>query len=499
MSIQTLAEFIDGLVDDGLAAVTETAQHLIVHDLQADNVRALVQQLDTLFDDYEVRDDEGTTHELTQLTEAFSPFRVSIEKPASPEGEVRYLTNTAFKLALQSEPPFSVIKVGRLRCSISTLGCAFLPWDEVVVDQPSLSTGDPNLIVRDLRREDRLPLSLAPWLLVEPEMWKPDCPAASLWADAAARRLIRMLADEISPDGRAQYFGNSSRVAVDSSRLLSNTDYCLSDSSFIALQTTALWIVEEPKQMAMRHALFSGEIARIAVFHQDVVQLLEDNCEAAFEAAKIAYRLGLSELGGTALKLLANLRAEVADQITKSTDTTRQLILSLAAALSVGVGLIAARLSASAPQWTLMAVMVVATGYVILVGFAGWRFVHSLRANRQHWRRHLYRFLPRKHYREMVVNPTNRSIFDYKGAVFLSAFCLIIVWIGLSMTEPMQKPEGPHVDEQGETKTPAPAAPLESADQTTEDFTNNDGSEDEYSGVDDNTAENTDDGVEPDQ
>jgi hypothetical protein len=99
----------------------------------------------------------------------------------------------------------------------------------------------------------------------------------------------------------------------------------------------------------------------------------------------------------------------------------------------------------------------------------------------------------------MVVNPTNRSIFDYKGAVFLSAFCLIIVWIGLSMTEPMQKPEGPHVDEQGETKTPAPAAPLESADQTTEDFTNNDGSEDEYSGVDDNTAENTDDGVEPDQ
>lgn len=104
--------------------------------------------------------------------------------------------------------------------------------------------------------------------------------------------------------------------------------------------------------------------------------------------------------------------------------------------------------------------MLLAAGYVILVGFAGWRFVYSSRALRQHWRRRLYRFLPRKYYHEMVVKPTIRSTLDYPIAATLSAVCLIMVWIGLSVTEPRLKPKSPSNIDQGDVDPAAPFPPI---------------------------------------
>lgn len=438
MSLIKLAEFIDDLVDRVPVAVTETLGHVIIHDVPTAVVRELVDLLIEPLDAYQIQDAGGNNHPLAGLDEGFSPFRISVEKPASSADSICFLTNTAFERLLQDEHPYHTIEVARLETRIVTIGCQYVPWgcgDATFVQGLGR---DPNLVVRDLRRNNRLPDSLSIWMLVEPLPDVTPCAAYCIWTDAAVRRLIPALAEEISPDGTNLYFGLASRVVVDASRLSAESSGYLPHEQFLLLQAVVGWVFELPKQTSMRHALFGGELARIATYQQDVVALFAEGAGTTLDAAKIAYRLGLSELSSAALKLLTELRSEVADQISKSSDTTRQLVLSLAAAISVGIGLIAARVGESAPISTLMVLMAIASGYVALVGFIGWRFVESLQANRQHWRRHLYRFLPRKHYREMVVRPTDRSIRDYVIASVFSALSIVVLWGGLLLSAPVE-------------------------------------------------------------
>ena len=319
------------------------------------------------------------------------------------------------------------------------MGIQILPWDAEPEEFDREDVSNPLLFLTDLRSDGRVPDRLENWILREPAEWREGCDASKIWRWAATKRLIPALSVQVSHDGEMLGFGTSPRVSLSASRLLAIEPVEAEQRAFSSLQQAARWVFEEPKQTGMRHGLLNAEVARIASFNQDAVELFAENCSIILETSQIAYRLGLSELSGNALQMLSQLRSEVSDQIRKSTDSTRQLVLALAGALSLGIGLVAAKLSSAAPDNILVTVLLVATAYVVLVGYVGFQYVNSLRSSRKAWREHLYHFLPEATYTQMVVKPIKNAFRDYIGACVISGLSLLAVWYALNVTQSLEE------------------------------------------------------------
>lgn len=439
MPAAELAEFIDTLVAKHGVRVTESPEHVILSEVPILHVVECANRVHEPLSLDEVADAAGQAHEIKDLDESFGPYRIRIGKNEPDPAVFRIVSNSAFERLLRQEFQHDTVKVARLEMPILTMGIQILPWDDEPEKFERENVSNPLIFLTDLRPEGRVPDRLENWILRKPTEWRESCEASKVWQWAATKRLIPALSVQVSHDGETLSFGTSPRVSLSASRLLSHEPLEAEQRAFSSLQQAARWVFEEPKQTGMRHGLLNAEVARIARFNQDAVELFTENCSIILETSQIAYRLGLSELSGNALQMLSQLRSEVSDQIGKSTDSTRQLMLALAGALSLGIGLVAAKLSSAAPDNVLVTVLLVATAYVILVGYVGFQYVNSLRSSRKAWREHLYHFLPEATYTQMVVKPIGNAFRDYIGACVISGFSLLAVWCALNVTQPPEE------------------------------------------------------------
>ena len=436
MPAAKLAEFIDTLVAQHGVRVTESPEHVILSGVPTSHVVECANRVLEPLSLDDVTDAAGQTHSIEDLDESFGPYRIRIGKNEPNQTVFRIVSNSAFERLLRQDFQQDTVKVARLEMPIITMGIQFLPWDAEPKQFEREDVSNPLMFLTDLRPDGRVSDKLGNWILRNPTEWREGCEASKVWRWAATKRLIPALSVQVSHDGETLSFGTSPRVSLNASRLLSNEPLEVEQKAFISLQEAAHWVFEEPKQTGMRHGLFNAEVARIAHFNQDVVELINENCSIILETSHIAYRLGLSELSGNALQLLSQLRSEVFDQIVKSTDSTRQLALALAGALSLGIGLVAAKLSSAAPESVLITALVVASSYVVLVGYVGFQYVNSLRSSRKAWRDHLYHFLPEATYTQMVVRPIGNAFRDYIGACMISGVSLLAVWCALIVSQP---------------------------------------------------------------
>ena len=411
MSQIALAEAIDALAAAGRAFVAEGEGSVTVSGLSAADAAALRGQGTGLGWPQELFDREGQAWAPAQAPDPdFEPFRLVLRKPEPPPDTLRLLTDTAFAGWLERGHPAARWQVARLAGAIVAQARVLGPWDARLEAAPAAPAGrSPRALVREYGARRLVPDDLRPWLAapLPPDLFA--TPTAGVWTRAAATALVLSLGDELDPHDGTIRFRGPPRLRLPAPPADWDVAGTLGHDGFHALQDAARWVFENEREAEMRHVLLATELARSGTDAPDTPRFLREHLAGALEGAQIAYQVTLADASRDTLRLLADLRKAVTEETGKLSDLSRQLMASVASALALGVGLVAARVMASAPPVLVAAVMAVAAAYVLVVIVSGFHFIGLQRQLRAEWQPRLYRFLSLQDYARMVSGPAARA------------------------------------------------------------------------------------------
>ncbi|EPB6601544.1 TPA: hypothetical protein ACSPLY_005023 [Pseudomonas aeruginosa] len=220
--------------------------------------------------------------------------------------------------------------------------------------------------------------------------------------------LSRCFANEIDATGSRLSFKGPPKLNLTIKEVVEgDTQMVLKD--FDVVQDAAVWVFENAREAEVKHILLSAEIARSGRADGEVQQYFKENLSAALDCAKIAYQMSVSEITKDTLKSLGDLRKAVTEETSKATEATRQAITAISTALTVGMGLIVARLTLQINPYLISLVMAVAFGYTTLNVMSGRKFINIQRKLRHDWQPKLYRFLSEAEFKKMVGDPIEQA------------------------------------------------------------------------------------------
>lgn len=435
MSPITFAEAIDALASAGRAFVAEGEGSVTVSGLSTPDAAALRAQAGALGWPRELFDREQQAWAAEAAPDPdFAPFRLVVRKPDAPADTLRLLTDTAFADWLQRGHAATRWQVARLTGVIATQARTFGPWDAQLPAPAQPPPGkSPRALVREYGAQRLVPGDLRPWLAEPLAQELFATPTAQVWARAAATALTLSLGDELDPHDGAIRFRGPPRLQLPAPLPDWDVAATLGDAGFQSLQDAARWVFENEREAEMRHILLATELARSGADAADTPRFLREHLAGALEGAQIAYQVTLADASRDTLRLLADLRKAVIEETGKLSDLNRQLMASVASALALGIGLVAARVMASAPPLLVAAVMAVVAVYVLVVIVSGFQFIGLQRQLRAEWQPRLYRFLSLPDYARMVSGPAARAERAFLWTAILGggavlALTLVCVW-----------------------------------------------------------------------
>jgi hypothetical protein len=419
LSAIALAELLDHLNTERRAYVTESGQTVTVSNLSFGDARDVLLASGGLNWRNAAYDAEGSEWAYDTLPPEFEPFRVEIRKPEHPDHAVlRILTNEGFGAYLKVGNVATHWQIARLAVLIETRGRRFSGWSEALVTlQPSSPAKNPRFLVRELSVKRLVPEDIRPWLLLNDDALSMESDTVQVWVNAAIEAILPALADET--EDQSLRFKGPPRLSLSLQLGTSELAKRLGANGFHMLQRAANWVFENDREAEMRHILLATEIARSGVATDESCDFMKKHISIAFDGAKIAYQVSLSDVGRDTLKILADLRKAVTEETAKVTDATRQLAGAVAGALAAGMGLMAARVSTAVPPWLILAVACIIVAYVGSIILSGMQFIRLQRQLRRDWQPRLYHFLPAADYRRMVTDPALKAetAFHYAAAI----------------------------------------------------------------------------------
>lgn len=444
MSHQKLASLLNDLSCKGQALITEGNTTLIVSDLPADAARSITQAAFAAAWEITLFDSAGGETEVEDGDEAFGPFRAELVKPL-PKGHDQtaalYLaTEAGFRAFLDNGHPASRWYVLGLLKSFNTRARAYSDWgvDESYIE--SQATKSPRLLVKESADIRSVPEDVRHWLLAEGHELEEADRLHMVWATNAFDALSRCFANEIDATGSKLSFKGPPKLSLMLAEAHDGAKQITLDD-FKVVQDAAVWVFDNAREAEVKHILLSAEIARSGRTDGEALQYFRENLAAALDCAKIAYQMAVSEITKDTLKSLGDLRKAVTEETSKATEATRQAIAAISTALTVGLGLIVARLTLQINPYLISLVMAVAFGYTTLNVMSGRKFINIQRQLRQDWQSKLYRFLSEPEYKKMVGDPIEQaeSFFysvSYKGLTMLGAAALGIAVFAFVYTAP---------------------------------------------------------------
>ena len=440
-----LAQRLDDLKLLGRARIVESETGVIVSDLVSASAVAIARDLEALGWTFEALDRVGGVWAIDDLAEAFAPYTLHIDKP-QPVSGVFVLTNTAFSTWLIEQKQSNVWQVGSLTRSFSTWGSLFCPFDEIGAFEEHPATKDPREVVRENGAHSLVPNDIRPWLLEASQEPPLEDGSFQAWMAAATPFLLRALCSEVLfPTGRLSFRGPP-RVQLSAPE--SNGFETLEQLGFFNVQEACRWVYENSRETEVRHALFSAEFARSAGEREITEIAFKDICDGVLESSKIAYQLSISELGRDTLKSLAELRKAVTEEVSKTSDTTRQIITAVGGSLSIGIGLVAAKISSVGSPIIIIGLAIVLVIYVLFMGLSGVFYLGLQRNIRSDWRSRLYSFLSSSEYKKMVSQPLFSAAINFyavAGIGFLLSVSVLALVTFAHPASPSENAENPTV------------------------------------------------------
>lgn len=406
LSLRALAVAVDRFAAQGLATITETSTALTIAALGAEEAQELVPLLTSLAWPFDVVDSAGEVAHLTGLTADYAPFIVTVDK-LIVSGALSVITLGGLRAFLVEERSDPVWHVAALMIPFTTMATDFRPWGSTEIFSPAAATKSPRELVRENNVSPHAPADVRVWMLrgsASAEQWADA--SFQVFADLSAQALMRALAGEIKADG-SLHFKGPPLTQLDRPQNGAAND--LDRQGYNDLRDAAAWVYENSVEAERRHGLFAAEFGATHPPIATAALAFRRAAANVLQGARLAYQLSLSDITREAIKAQGDLRKAVADDTAKLADNTRQVATAVAAALATCVGLIAAKISNTTPNWVVQTVAVIAAIYVGAVISSGCIFMSVQQDMRKKWRDRLYRFVPDPDYKAMVLDPARRA------------------------------------------------------------------------------------------
>lgn len=416
MSHQSLASLLNELSRNCQALISEGVASVIVSELSAEAAREIAKVARVASWSFHIVDSAGGETEVESGDEDFGPFRVELTKPL-PDGHMHsdaqssalyVVTEVGFRGFLGNGHSAQCWYVLGLNKPFATRARTYSDWGGSTSYVESQATKSPRLLVKEAANLRTVPEDIRHWLLAEGHSLDASEPLHAIWAVHAFDSLSRCLASEIDVTGRKLTFKGPPKLnLMMPERFQEGASIALED--FEVVQEAAAWVFDNAREAEVKHILLSAEIARSGRADGEAHLYFKDNLSAALDCAKIAYQMSVSEITKDTLKSLGDLRKAVTEETSKATDATRQAIAAISTALTVGLGLIAARLTLHINPYLISIVMMVALSYTALNVISGRKFINIQRALRDDWQPKLYRFLSEAEFKKMVADPIKEA------------------------------------------------------------------------------------------
>ncbi|KPY95157.1 Uncharacterized protein ALO43_01501 [Pseudomonas tremae] len=403
-----LASLLNGLARNRQALISEGPTSIVVSDLLAGPTLEVVQAASEAGWMFTTVDSQGSRYDIDEVGADFEPFRITLEKHLPSEhsaaDDLFIATEVGFRSFLRrgySAPRWHLLG---LTTAFSTRARVYCGWGESSALAQSPATKAPRLLVKEAATVRTVPEDVRHWLYAEGHILEPGDPFHMIWAAHALNYLSRCFANEIDTAGTLLTFKGPPKLNLTISQVADDVGE-LSLSEFEVVQDAAGWVFDNSREAEVKHILLSAEIARSGRADGDAGDYFKENLAAALDCAKIAYQMAVSEITKDTLKSLGDLRKAVTEETSKATDATRQATAAIATALTVGLGLIAARLTVQINPYLIAVVMSVAFGYTLMSVWSGRKFIQIQQTLRQEWQPKLYRYLSVDEFNKMVRDP----------------------------------------------------------------------------------------------
>lgn len=347
--------------------------------------------------------------------------------------ELRFLDTNQAKASAAGNPSefesCSILRLADIANPLKAgLGIAVLPWSYPAPQRASLDFGQPTRTVRDYGKMPVVPSNVATWMTQQSELISGLHP---FFGPLASQRLALCLPNSIEGDPLdlvARLEGKiKSKSAVEPV-----TDPVWSDPAlYRSLNEACMWVYSEPRETSNKHALLTGEIARAwsdDSWGAGLTSLLED----ALVSAQVAYRLHLQDKGVDALKLMADLRKSVAEDVRGVSNQISALSAALWRDTAVALGTVALKNTGAVANWViaLVALYLAVGGYLTL----RWtdQAVSAIRDNELAFRKTLYRpLLTENTYKNLALDRYNSVLDEYDSFRCIIIIVYVIAIIGL--------------------------------------------------------------------
>ena len=409
MSHLKLASLLNDLARTKQALISEGESSLSASSLQESATLTVIDAASVAGWYFSIYDMHGNEYHRDEVSDDFGPFRIELEKPEQQmgkEGAVLFLvTEIGFSNHLKkghSATQWRVLGLTKPFCSRLR---AYSNWDEALECTEAPPTKAPRLLVKESASVRSVPDDIRHWLLADGQTLDSADALNIIWATHAYDALCRCVANEIDETGSTLTFKGPPKLNLKFDENLRLNLSRIPMDEFHGLQDAVAWVYENAREAEVKHILLSAEIARSGRADGTVTAYFKEHLASALECAKIAYQMSVSEVTKDTLKSLGDLRKAVTEETSKATDATRQSVTAIATALTVGLGLIAARISVQVNAYLISIVMVVAVAYTVISVFSGWKFISIQKNLREEWQPKLYRYLSTDEFNKMVKEP----------------------------------------------------------------------------------------------
>jgi len=325
------------------------------------------------------------------------------------------------------------------------VSCAFSIWDKANPALPAdvISPIDPRKFTRDLTGQGTVPNAVGFYLLGEEPNEKSDVFQA--WAKTTVQYLPLTLVDEVWTEDR-QFM--VSLVGPRTKRIPLGAPPENETNIFHLLQRAADWVYSNPREVEVRHTLLTNELAREWPETSSFFDQFASRAEQALDSAMTAYHAHIRDGSKETLKALGDLRKTLADEVSKVSVQTRDLIGTLwkdfaiaATALLSRIALLFADKKPAADSAP-MKIVFVGTAAFIIANLAinlraNARFMRIADISRSAWKQKLFGFLSDEDLKALAETPIEESVAAYNQAkrVVIVIYSVVVVLL-LSMSAP---------------------------------------------------------------
>lgn len=338
----------------------------------------------------------------------------------------------------------NAVHLAFINTNFKTLSYEICTWSNEPVIQEKTNSQHKKISARSVVRYNAYeflpPDDISPWIL--DSLAPDDNIAFDIWKPIANRETLKCLPNEL-------LLADNSIVKLTGKppKKITFGDFNFCTNEFEIIQSAAKWVYFEGEEIELKHTFLSNELAREWPDGVSFCEGIGSRLVPAVDSARLLYKAHIRTSSKETLKALADLRKNLADDMLKTIQQSKELSSTLWKDVALVISTIiikytidAAKLPSFSKTYSFIFFTVAA--YIIISHFISIsinsNFIKIMEENRQCWRNKLYGYLDNDDYDKLATIPiekANRNYCRIRNVVTLIIIIMSITLIYLGLCE----------------------------------------------------------------